>query len=260
MIDPASPQPKESFASRSRGRRLVMALGFCMLSAACVAGLLLAQHWRHERMQVLLLSLDINDILRNSSLTAFAKDEAKPRYAANCARCHGADLKGNAALGAPNLIDRHWLFGDGGVFDIERTVLYGIRSGHSKSHNVTDMPAFGLTGRLSAAETRNLVQYLLQLKGRPHQPMAASEGRALYYDVGKANCGDCHGEDGRGNSNYGAPDLTATAASDVAEARGLYDAIYSGQHRIMPAWIDVLSLEQIRALAIYVYLAGYDRE
>jgi cytochrome c oxidase cbb3-type subunit III len=254
MIDPASRQPKDSFASRGRGRWLIMAIGFCVLAVAGVAGLLLAQQRWHER--VLLLSLDINAIMRDSSLTAYATDEAKPLYAAHCARCHGADLKGNAASGAPSLVDRYWLFGDGGVFDIERTLLYGIRSGHSKSHNVTDMPAFGLTGRLSAAETRNLVQYLLQLKGRPHQPLAASEGRALYHDVGKANCGDCHGEDGRGDSNYGAPDLTVNAANGGGEERGLYDAIYSGQHRIMPAWINVLSLEQIRALAIYVYLVG----
>jgi cytochrome c oxidase cbb3-type subunit 3 len=255
MIDPASPQPRESFAPRSRGRRFSTAIAFCVLSALGATGLLLAQHWRHERLAVLLLSLDINTIMQNASLTAYAKDQAKPLYAANCARCHGADLKGNASLGAPNLIDRYWLFGDGSVFDIERTLLYGVRSGLSKSHDVTDMPAFGLTGRLSAAETRNLVQYLLQLKGLPHQPMAASEGRALYHDVGKANCGDCHGEDGRGNSNYGAPDLTVNAANDAGEARGLYEAIYSGQHRIMPGWIDVLSLEEIRALAIYVYLA-----
>jgi cytochrome c oxidase cbb3-type subunit III len=250
------PQPQESFVPRSRARRLSMAVVFCVLSAACAAGLLVVQHWRHEHLRVLLLSLDIDAVMQNASLTAYAKDQAKPLYAAHCARCHGADMKGNASMGAPNLIDRHWLFGAGGVFDIERTVLYGIRSGHSKSHNVTDMPAFGLTGRLSAAETLNLVQYLLQLKGRPHQPMAASEGRTLYNDLGKANCGDCHGEDGRGNSYYGAPDLTVTGANDSNEARGLYDAIYSGQHRIMPGWINVLSLEEIRALAIYVYLAG----
>jgi cytochrome c oxidase cbb3-type subunit III len=32
-------------------------------------------------------------------------------YQANCAACHGADLKGNRELGAPNLADAIWLYG-----------------------------------------------------------------------------------------------------------------------------------------------------
>lgn len=32
-------------------------------------------------------------------------------YADNCAACHGADLKGNREMGAPNLADAIWLYG-----------------------------------------------------------------------------------------------------------------------------------------------------
>jgi cytochrome c oxidase cbb3-type subunit 3 len=35
----------------------------------------------------------------------------KELYAQNCAACHGADGKGNPALGAPNLSDKIWLYG-----------------------------------------------------------------------------------------------------------------------------------------------------
>ncbi|MDE2154576.1 MAG: cytochrome-c oxidase, cbb3-type subunit III [Xanthomonadaceae bacterium] len=45
---------------------------------------------------------------------------AKPLFA-TCAACHGADGKGNQAIGAPNLTDRIWLHG-GSVADIERTI------------------------------------------------------------------------------------------------------------------------------------------
>ena len=45
---------------------------------------------------------------------------AKPLFA-TCAACHGADGKGNQAIGAPNLTDRIWLHG-GSVADIEKTI------------------------------------------------------------------------------------------------------------------------------------------
>jgi cytochrome c oxidase cbb3-type subunit III len=254
MIDPPPPlQPKATDRSR-----LLVSLGIiAVIFLLAVAGVLFSHHRQHERLGNLLLAMNGEAVPEDRALIAFAAIQAKPLYAANCARCHGADMRGTQSLGAPNLIDGRWLYGEGSVFDIERTVLYGVRSEHGKSHNVTDMPPYGLTGRLSDAEIRALVQYLLQLRGLPHQAGAADEGRAVYFDVDKANCADCHGDSARGNSNYGAPDLTANLAAGVGAhadtARTLYDAIYFGQHRIMPGWIGTLTLVQIRALAVYVY-------
>ena len=59
-------------------------------------------------------------------------DFGKPAFSA-CAACHGADGKGNAALGAPNLTNAAWLYG-GGIEDIVETIRRG-RNGV--------MPAFG---------------------------------------------------------------------------------------------------------------------
>ena len=56
----------------------------------------------------------------------------KPAFAA-CAACHGADGKGNPALGAPNLTDRVWLHGD----SIE-DIMEAIRNGRNGV-----MPALG---------------------------------------------------------------------------------------------------------------------
>ena len=227
----------------------------CML---LLAGGLLVQH-RLRQSQLWNRMLLTNDagVLGDHELTAFAISKAKPLYAAHCSGCHGEGMQGDRGKGAPNLRDKYWLFGDGSMIEIERTVLYGVRSKHSKSRNVTDMPAFGLTGRLSEAEIRNLVQYLLQLSGQPHRTAAATEGRAVYNDVAKANCADCHGETGQGNSAYGAPDLTVDEWHSGDDSQVFYDAIYSGQHRIMPGWLGTLDLAQIRALAIYVYARSH---
>ena len=50
-----------------------------------------------------------------------------------CAACHGADGKGNAAIGAPNLTDKTWLYG-GSLASIEEIINKGVQN---------NMPAFG---------------------------------------------------------------------------------------------------------------------
>ena len=214
-------------------------------------------HFRYEHQLRRLLVSDDAVVAEDRELARFAAVVAKPLYSAHCAACHGDDMKGKKTLGAPDLTDKVWLYGSGSVFDIERTLLYGIRSGLSKSRNETDMPPFGLTGRLSDAEIRNLVQYLYQLSGRAHLAQAAIEGRAVYNDVAKANCADCHGADAQGNADYGAPDLTADVWNGGGGEQSLYDAIYSGRHGIMPAFLGTLSLEEIRALAVYIYTVSH---
>ena len=68
-----------------------------------------------------------------------------------CAACHGADGKGNPALGAPNLTDRVWLHGWG-----ESAVVAMITEG---KNNV--MPA--QAERLSAEQIRVLAAYVWKL-------------------------------------------------------------------------------------------------
>ena len=247
------PTRLKSLFTLRRTQALIVA---ALLLAATLAALVAAQQ-RREHLLIRLLTADTEAVVKDRVLTAFAQSIAQPLFAANCASCHGADMTGNAAIGAPNLTDKIWLFGSGDVFDIERTVLYGIRSGASKAHNVTDMPAFGLTGRLSASEIHNLVQYIDQLSRRPHQAQAAIQGRGVYSDAAKANCADCHGPDARGNPDYGAPDLTQNVWNSGGDDQALYDAIYYGEHRVMPGFFGALSLEQIRALAVYVYMASH---
>jgi cytochrome c oxidase cbb3-type subunit III len=60
-------------------------------------------------------------------------DKGKEIFTANCAACHGADGKGNQAIGAPNLTDNVWLYGAG-----ETTISETIRKGRNNH-----MPAWG---------------------------------------------------------------------------------------------------------------------
>ena len=65
--------------------------------------------------------------------TAGDLDAGKEKFQQLCVACHGADAKGNIALGAPNLTDQTWLYG-GSRRSIEKTIADG-RNGR--------MPTFG---------------------------------------------------------------------------------------------------------------------
>jgi cytochrome c oxidase cbb3-type subunit 3 len=74
-------------------------------------------------------------VLSLSGLThdSLLASSGKALFAANCVACHGADGKGNAALGAPNLTDKVWLYGGG-----ETSISETIRAGRNNK-----MPAWG---------------------------------------------------------------------------------------------------------------------
>ena len=72
-------------------------------------------------------------------------------YMATCFACHGADARGNTALGAPNLTDRIWLHGSG-----DENVIQTISRGRT-----SQMPAH--KDLLSEARIRLVTAYVLSL-------------------------------------------------------------------------------------------------
>lgn len=71
------------------------------------------------------------------SLSGHGTDESqvaagKPMFDSLCVACHGADGKGNTALGAPNLTDNIWLYG-GTPAAIQQTLTQG-RQGKMPAH------------------------------------------------------------------------------------------------------------------------------
>ncbi len=80
---------------------------------------------------------------------------------AACAACHGADGKGNTAMGAPNLSDNTWLHGWG-----EEAVVRAITKGFSNQ-----MPA--QAGKLNADQIHVLSAYVWGLSNKPGATPAA---------------------------------------------------------------------------------------
>ncbi|MEP7246552.1 MAG: c-type cytochrome [Gammaproteobacteria bacterium] len=201
---------------------LIAVIAFTLLAAA-------AQALNTHRTEARLLRLPADEIKADASLLAFADRRAPAIYASHCAQCHGAGRRGDAKRGAPDLGDAAWLFGTGEISDIESTIQYGIRSGHPKAHNITDMPAFLRINQLSPPEIVDVVEYVLSVSGQPHDADAAKRGSDLYAN--KGNCFDCHSSDALGNPDYGAPALTGPAWVYGGTRETLIDSVANGRAR-----------------------------
>ncbi|MFN7433295.1 MAG: cytochrome-c oxidase, cbb3-type subunit III [Betaproteobacteria bacterium] len=99
--------------------------------------------------------------LSNSAHDSVRAARGQGRFAA-CAACHGADGKGNPALGAPDLTNKIWVYG-GSVAAIAETITQG-RAGV--------MPAF--KGILTDAEIHLASAYVYGLTHRPATAPAAA--------------------------------------------------------------------------------------
>lgn len=198
-----------------------------------------------------LVAANPDEIPLNPSLVAYANEAGGAAFKANCTSCHGADMKGSQARGVPNLTDNVWLYDFGRVSDIERTVLYGIRSGLGKSHNVTDMPALGRQKALTPEEIKDVIAYTLSLSKHTEDPASVERGGKLFQDKGV--CYDCHSRDAAGIPDYGAPNLTDDDWIYGGDEKSIYKSVYDGRHGQCPAWIDTLSAPTIRAIAVYIH-------
>lgn len=223
-----------------------------LLCAAATLG------WRiHGRyLEDALLRADPERAVTDRALVDFAIGRAPAIYRGHCASCHGRDMHGNRSRGAPDLSDSIWLYGLGDLPDIENTLEYGIRSGHPKSHNITDMPGFGRVGQLSTGEIQDVVEYVYAFSHADANPEAVRRGRPLFMD--KGSCYDCHAPDATGNVDYGAPDLTGHSGWLYGgDRQTLYQSVYDGRHGLCPAWGTRLNAVQIRELAIFLYVTAH---
>ena len=158
-----------------------------------------------------------------------------------CATCHGSSAQG--PIGYPNLTDDIWHWG-GSPEKVLETVLDG-REGV--------MPEWGtaLTGMGGPNAVDYTIAYVRTL-GHPDQLInnfPASQGKKLYEGV----CVACHGVDGKGNQDLGAPDLTDDYWLYGDSTESLRQTISKGRHGIMPAHRELLGETRARLVAAYVW-------
>jgi len=196
-----------------------------------------------------LSTASLADIAADPQLLDFARAQGRVAFADNCAPCHGAG--GGGAKGYPNLNDDDWLWG-GKLANIEQTIRYGARAGDDKGHQGS-MPAFGRDKILKANEVSAVADYVRSLAGLTVESGAdLMLGKKVFAD----NCAACHGTEGKGNREVGAPDLTDKIWLYGSDKATIVQGIQNGRGGVMPAWNGRLSEPIIKALIVYVYSFG----
>jgi cytochrome c oxidase cbb3-type subunit 3 len=196
-----------------------------------------------------LQQVSLADIEKDPALLAFAQAQGKAAFGNNCAPCHGVGATG--AKGYPNLNDDDWLWG-GKLDEIKQTIEHGVRSGDAKDHE-SAMPAFGKTNILKPEEIAVVANYVRSLSGlstRPGVDLAA--GKKIFAD----DCAACHGADGKGKQELGAPNLTDKIWLYGSSEADIIDTIANSRSGVMPAWAGRLDPATVNALAVYVHTLG----
>lgn len=190
--------------------------------------------------------MSAEQILNDREMLNFANSYTNAIFGDNCAACHGAN--GQGAQGRfPSLLDDDWLYG-GSVDAINETITYG-REGM--------MPAF--KGEISDAKIANLADFVIALSDGKKGDAA---GWALYEDVG---CGQCHGDDAKGNYDAGSANLTDKVWRFGGSREEIIRTISAGvnqedvegtRNAIMPAFEERLSKNDIKLLTVRVWSLG----
>jgi len=134
--------------------------------------------------------------------------------------------------------------------EIAATITHGVRWNADPDTHNSLMPAFGHDGILKPDEVDATANFVRSLSGLPTDAGADLEkGKKVFAD----NCAACHGPEGKGNQEFGAPDLTAKVWLYGSDKKAIVERITYGGGGIMPAWQGKLDPTAIKAVAVYVH-------
>jgi cytochrome c oxidase cbb3-type subunit III len=184
----------------------------------------------------------------DADLYRFAMAAGTVAFQNNCAACHGRGAQG--FIGYPNLNDDDWLWG-GTIEEIHKTISFGIRA-ESKQTRASQMPRYGIDKLLPDADINDVVEYVLSLSAKSNDAPAIIRGQKTFAE----QCASCHGADGKGKQEQGAPNLTDPIWLYGDSRQAVLESVRSGRGAMMPAWAGRLDPATLNALAVYVHSLG----
>ncbi len=194
-------------------------------------------------------SMELAEIAADAELNQFALAGGGAVFRTYCSQCHGAGAAG--AVGYPNLNDDDWLWG-GDIEAIHATLAHGIRYEADDDTRLSDMPAFGKDELLEKAQIAEVVEHVLALSGQDHDAAKAKAGALVFAD----NCAACHGEDGTGDRELGAPNLADAIWLYGGDRDTITYTVNNSRAGMMPNWLGRLTDAQVKQVALYVHGLG----
>lgn len=191
------------------------------------------------------------EIERDPRLMAAVRESGRALFGDNCSVCHGRNAKGGR--GFPDLTRSSFLWGNSPEA-IAETIKVGINSANPNSR-VSQMPAFGRDHVLERPDMENVVAYAMSLSGAKASIGNAEAGKTVFT----AYCAVCHGPDGKGKTDVGAPNLTDRTWIHGGDEASIYNDVWGGLQGQMPSWEGRLSPIERKILALYVVDLGKPR-
>jgi len=191
----------------------------------------------------------IEELPNNPDLMEKAVAGGKAAFRVNCVQCHGAGAAGSK--GYPNLNDDDWLWG-GDLKTIETTIQHGIRFAGDDQTRQSLMPSFGRDAILPPEQVSDVAMYVRSLSGDEKPGAATQRGAAIFA----ANCAVCHGPEGKGGRQVGAPNLADRIWLYGGKQADVVASVTNAHAGVMPAWAHRLDPVTIKMLAAYVHSLG----
>lgn len=191
-----------------------------------------------------LAAIPVEQLLADQKLYQGAVAGGSAAFKVHCVQCHGSGAMGSK--GYPNLNDDDWLWG-GDMAAIHYTLTNGIRNPDHPETRQSAMPAFD--GILTPAEISTVVGHVQSLSGKA-KPNA--KGAELFA----TNCASCHGTDGKGLREFGAPNLADNIWLYGGDKASLTQTVKQSRQGVMPRWNLKLDAATIKMLAAYVHSLG----
>lgn len=195
---------------------------------------------------------DFTEAQADEELMRIVRQAGRTLFRDNCGVCHG--VEGRGGPGYPSLVAGAWLWG-GDPQAIAETVRVGINADHPETR-FSEMPAFGRDQMLDRRAIQDVVTYVRSLSDPGLAEGRLGDAAAAGAEVFAENCAACHGEDGRGSTDIGAPDLADGFWIYGGDRHSIYTTLYQGRQGHMPAWDDRLTPVQRKILSLYVVDLG----
>ena len=117
---------------------------------------------------------------------------------------------------------------------------------------MSQMPAFGKDEILKSDEVQDVVSYVRFISHQEAMSPSAKRGGTIFAN----NCAACHGANGQGNRDFGAPNLTDKIWLYGGDRDTLTQTVTNARYGIMPAWGKKLDPVTLKMLAVYVHSLG----
>ncbi len=194
-------------------------------------------------------AVPLNELKNNPQLMQAAVEGGRSAFKIYCIQCHGTGAAGGK--GYPNLNDDDWLWG-GSMEEIHATLVNGVRQPGNDNTHMSLMPAFGKDGLLTKAQIADVTEHVLAISGQEHNAAMAARGSATFAQ----QCASCHGPNGEGMRQFGAPNLRDAIWLYGGNRADITATITTARAGVMPAWKGHLPESTIRQLTAYVYSLG----